>query len=165
MSECTHIIRGHTVIFDECDRDLVTNHKWYPRYKKSGNVYMSRTIWVGKNKYKSFILHREIMGAQKGQIVDHKNGNTLDNRRSNLRFCTVSQNAQNSFVKPGKSGINGIMINRRGKFEIRIHVNKVNRCFGTYLSLDSAIPALEYYLYKHHGAFSRIHSQGFKYAR
>jgi hypothetical protein len=36
------------------------------------------------------------MGAKKGQIIDHINGNPLDNRRENLRFCTAAQNAANT---------------------------------------------------------------------
>lgn len=40
-------------------------------------------------------LHRLIIGASPGQIVDHINGDRLDNRRANLRFCTWGQNLQN----------------------------------------------------------------------
>ena len=43
------------------------------------------------------MMHQEIMGAQEGQQIDHVNGNGLDNRRDNLRFCTQKQNNWNSF--------------------------------------------------------------------
>lgn len=44
-------------------------------------------------------MHRAVIGAKKGQIVDHINGNRLDNQRSNLRFCTHSQNQFNRAKK------------------------------------------------------------------
>ena len=51
-------------------------------------------IYLGKNK--SFYLHRFVQKAVKGQICDHLNGQKNDNRRSNLRFCSFSENSLNS---------------------------------------------------------------------
>jgi hypothetical protein len=51
---------------------------------------------------KAVYMHRRIMGAQKGQYIDHINGDKLDNRRSNLRFCNQSQNLANSKVRMGQ---------------------------------------------------------------
>jgi hypothetical protein len=45
------------------------------------------------------LLHRFILGAQKGQIVDHINHDGLDNRKSNLRFGTKSQNTANQRLR------------------------------------------------------------------
>lgn len=46
-------------------------------------------------KRKTVYLHRWLMGASSGSEIDHKNGDGLDNRRSNMRFCTRAQNARN----------------------------------------------------------------------
>lgn len=47
------------------------------------------------------MLHRQIMGEPDGAIVDHRNGDTLDNRRCNLRIATTFENAHNSRKKRG----------------------------------------------------------------
>jgi hypothetical protein len=51
---------------------------------------------------KAGLLHRFVLGASEGQIVDHKNRDTLDNRKSNLRVCTRTENQANSCRKKGK---------------------------------------------------------------
>jgi len=53
-------------------------------------------------------MHRLIMNAQPGQMVDHKNRNTLDNRRCNLRLCNHSENQKNRFVDVGTSKYKGV---------------------------------------------------------
>lgn len=58
--------------------------------------YARRTIRIrGSGKYKTLLLHRFIMNAQDGMIVDHINGNKLDNRKANLRITTQSENLLN----------------------------------------------------------------------
>ena len=57
--------------------------------------------------YRSTLLHRAIMGEPKRQ-VDHKNRNSLDNRRHNLRLATGTQNAGNRRVSKNSSGYKGV---------------------------------------------------------
>jgi hypothetical protein len=64
------------------------------------NFYAIREMKIGPKKTKIVSLHREIMNAPKGILVDHQNNNGLDNRRANLRLATYSQNAIN---KPKKA--------------------------------------------------------------
>ena len=54
-----------------------------------------------QSHYVKTYMHREIMDAQPGQLVDHANRNTRDNRRENLRICTRSQNQANRIGKSG----------------------------------------------------------------
>jgi len=65
----------------------LSNFKW----QLSPRGYVRGTIKKGKRVF----LHRLIMKAQKGQILDHKNNNPLDNQIENLRFCSQRQNVAN----------------------------------------------------------------------
>lgn len=77
--------RYNTVIDDE-DYDLVKNYKWASVVdKKSGTVYV-RAKKTEDHKRKTVYLHRLIMAAEKGQVVDHINRDGLDNRRENLKL-------------------------------------------------------------------------------
>lgn len=50
---------------------------------------------VRRNNGETFRLHRLIMNCPEGMVVDHLNGDTLDNRKCNLRICTVAENSKN----------------------------------------------------------------------
>lgn len=80
-----------TVLYDECDHETVSKHKWFV----STTGYVVRTVRVnGKNA--RIILHRVILGVTDPKIkVDHKNHNTIDNRRCNIRACSHQQNLMN----------------------------------------------------------------------
>jgi len=84
-------------------------YKWTSSKDKSGDTRQVRRINLGYKKSKMVQLHRVIMKAKKGQIVDHINRDTLDNRKINLRICNKSQNGMNRPAnKNSKSGIKGV---------------------------------------------------------
>ena len=93
-----------TVTIDAEDWDRVSQHKWGVRYDpgfKSRDVfYVCSGFYTpaseGGPKTRQVQLHRFIMDAPKGMVVDHINGDTLDNRKENLRICTPTQNKRNS---------------------------------------------------------------------
>lgn len=83
---------GACVIVDSCDEHLVRARKW--RYR-AGATSKSGPYVTACTSVKQLYLHREIMAAERGQIIDHINRDRLDNRRSNLRFATQAENARN----------------------------------------------------------------------
>ena len=82
--------QGITFFIDDEDYSRVSKHIWHIVDCKY-NHYVRRTIRVGK-KFKRQYLHRFIMGEPEGLQVNHKNKDTLDNRRCNLEVVTRQQN-------------------------------------------------------------------------
>jgi len=89
------LTQGKHALIDDEDYELVSQNKWYAA-KKRYTFYALTHIITDGGKRTTSKMHRIIMGAKKGQQIDHINHNGLDNRRCNLRFCTSSQNQGNS---------------------------------------------------------------------
>lgn len=106
---------GRFVKIDKCDWELVSKTHW------SANSWDYAAGNVGNKKVMT--MHRFIIGAKKGEIVDHINNDKLDNRKTNLRICT---NMQNSWNKPA----------RNGKKLKGVHFNKINKKYIAYISAD-----------------------------
>lgn len=73
------------VLLDDDDFQKIKDYNWYQ--SKVGYVY-GREPKTNKTVY----MHRVIMGAKKGELVDHINHIKFDNRKENLRIATASQN-------------------------------------------------------------------------
>jgi hypothetical protein len=86
---------GEWTIVEPQDYYWLSDFKW-SIIGNGRKVYAIRNIIVGPKKTKILNLHREIMKAPAGLMVDHRNNNSLDNRRANLRLATRAQNVQNS---------------------------------------------------------------------
>lgn len=87
-------------IIDEADYALVAQYKWY----KGTSGIWARVRWCGQ--IRNLLLHRLLCIAP---IVDHINGNVLDNRRANLRPITKSGNARNGKKRRNNStGLIGV---------------------------------------------------------
>lgn len=92
---------GHHLwaIFDKADLDIVLPYSWHLKPSKTA-LYAVRTTHEIKSGRKVF-MHRHLMKPGDRLIVDHINGNTLDNRRCNLRICTNIDNCHNLRVVRG----------------------------------------------------------------
>lgn len=93
----------------------------------------------GYAKHRSLKMHRLIMNAQKGQIVDHINQDVTDNRKSNLRFVTHSENMRNSSKTKAKSGHKHIRINPGGTFAVEFKCNGEKYYNGNIPTLEEAL--------------------------
>tara|TARA_A100001011_G_scaffold385744_2_gene460282 strand:+ start:2091 stop:2606 length:516 start_codon:yes stop_codon:yes gene_type:complete len=103
-------------------------------------------------------VHRVIMDAPKGMDVDHINGDSLDNRKENLRLCTRSENCRNKKVRAdSKSGFKGVYQTKNGRFQAYIgDPSKISRNIklGTYDTPEEAARAYDKRALELHGEFA-----------
>jgi len=95
--------RGRFAMVDADDYDRLARHRWYC-IGSGGYLYAKRS--EGNRLIK---MHRDILAPPAEMYVDHKNHNTLDNRKSNLRICTPAQNCYNRLPsEKGSSRYKGV---------------------------------------------------------
>ena len=98
-------------------------------------------------------IHRILLPD--AEIVDHINGDGLDNRMCNLRKATKTTNAQNRRVTPGT--YKGVMLDRfTGKYKVRIKLNKKEIIVGYFLTPIEAASAYNEAALKYFGEFARL---------
>lgn len=92
------LTRGKVALVDDTDYEQLSQYSW--RYLSRSPGYAIRD--AGPDARPSTVLmHRQILQAPPGVEVDHRNHNTLDNRRENLRLATRSQQAANQRKRAG----------------------------------------------------------------
>ena len=105
-------IRGYEVLIDNEDYEKVMAHNWLPNKRVRGayfRYFIKREN--GKQIYSS--LHRYLINAPNGSIVDHINGDILDNRKSNLRITDALGNSRNHGMnKTNTSGYRGVVYSK-----------------------------------------------------
>ena len=90
------LTQGKVALVDDADYPALSAHKWYYLQAKPGFGYAVRKVGLGGRLQRLVYLHREILAADAtGLWVDHRNGDTLDNTRANIRLCTPLENARN----------------------------------------------------------------------
>jgi len=115
---------GLEALIDADDLALVGGRKWWRSSHHRTCVYA-----YTMDGRKTLRMHRLIMGAKKGQNVDHINGDGLDNRKSNLRFCTIEQNKANMRPRSWR-GLKGVEASKGG-FRGSINVRGVRHRMAT----------------------------------
>lgn len=80
------------VLFDDGDIMLLFNYRWHLARRTKRCLYAAGRT----EKDQSIYMHQLILPAPKGLVVDHINGNGLDNRRCNLRLATIALNLRNT---------------------------------------------------------------------
>ena len=136
------------ILVSPCDKHLLKEYTWYLNW----NNYPTATKKIDGKTY-HYRLNRLIMNPQKGKLVDHINGNKLDNRRSNLRIVTHLQNAQNKQLrhKNSTSGFRGVTYDkRRGKFRAQWVLNSKYHHVGYFDSVEKAAAAVDAYRRSHY---------------
>lgn len=114
------LTNGKYALVDDDDFYMVSGYIWRSINHHRNTGYAGTII----NK-KLVLMHRMILDAKKGQIIDHINHNGIDNRRKNIRLCTSSQNCMNKIKRCKKTDTpyKGIYRGYKGSWRACIRIN------------------------------------------
>lgn len=135
-------------IIDDADAHRITRLRW---------AYATRGMslsYVQTSTRPVRLMHQVVLGDPPvGQVIDHINGNTFDNRRSNLRFCSQGDNAKN---RVGRDGFKGVRHRPQSdNWQARITVNYREMHLGVFQTADEAARAYDDAARLHYGEFAR----------
>lgn len=120
-------------------KQLLQAHKW--RQRRDG--YVTRHAKIA-GAWTKIYLHREITGAKPGEIVDHVNGNPVDNRLENLRITDQSGNLQNRRgpTRRSKTGVRGVYP-QGARFVAEVKLRGRKHCLGSFGTIAQAALVVE----------------------
>lgn len=158
---------GDVAFVDDKDYDCVSRYSW----SAAGNRYARAVVYdTGKRdknghlKQRVIKMHRLILGAKENEFVDHINGNGFDNRRENLRLCTMQQNSCNQKRRSdNKSGYRGVIEmvgeahKKRKKKWLSYITHNGKRVYGGYFhTKEEAAEKFNEMAVRYHGEFANL---------
>lgn len=150
----TILAGGRDVLLDAADYALVSDWRWTIS-DKDGYPYAVAFIKGHQRK-----MHRFLLDVSDPRVkVDHRDGNTLNNQRSNLRACTNAQNIRNQRPHADKrtSKYKGVYFEagrKEWRAQIQVQRKKIN--LGRFASEMDAVRAYDTAALKHFGEFARV---------
>ncbi len=149
------LTRGLFALVDEEDAQTVlsmTWHVWHGRRNRS--PYAATNFPRPGGGYRHLLLHRFVLREPAG-AVDHINGDTLDNRRANLRVCTAEQNAHNARLRlDNQSGYKGVSYSK-GRWMARVTAHGTCHFLGLFDTPEAAAERCRQFRAAVHGEFAR----------
>jgi hypothetical protein len=150
-----NLTKGQSAIVDSEDFHWLNQLKWYCMATKPTHMYGAR------RNIKVLYMHRCILEKHgidlTNKQVDHINHDTLNNRKSNLRVVSTSQNQQNARFKKSKSGFKGVTSTVKA-WKAVIGVDGKQKHIGTFKSKHEAALAYNDAAQKFFGEFAYLNN-------
>lgn len=147
---------GEIALIDARDAEWAGRWRWVGKMSEGAGPYVVRNRRKADGPGPVFvILHREFLGLVGPIIGDHRDGNTLDCRRANLRACTHAQNLKNRRRRRDSStGLKGVSRTKYGRFRAVIMADGVRHSLGSYRDPAAAHAAYVEAAKRLHGEFA-----------
>jgi hypothetical protein len=140
---------GARVLIDAADAPMVSRYTWH----------LDRDGYAVRSSNGTKAMHLDIVGRSSGLVVDHINGNRLDNRRANLRTTGHAGNSANR--RPtGSSGFKGVTLHRTGKWQAQIKVGGKPEYLGLFDDPRAAASAYDAAALRAWGSFAWLNFPG-----
>ena len=142
MSRQIQLTQGKVALVDDADYETIARFKWFAhRCGRRRDLYYARRNTVSGGVRGVSLMHREVLGAAYGVLVDHRDHDGLNNRRDNLREATRTQNAQNSASRSSNtSGVQGVCFHighQRWRARITVHGERIH--LGHFAAFEEAV--------------------------
>lgn len=149
------LTRGHEAVIDAADVSIIGGFSWWA-VEKGNTTYAVRQSGPRTHRVTTY-MHMAILPVAEGHLVDHRDGNGLNNRRSNLRAATVPQNQHNRPIgRKNTSGFKGVCWSKRdGRWQANIRINGKKRSLGLHSTAEEAHAAYAKASAELHGVFGR----------
>ena len=149
------LTQGQFAIVDDDDYEYLSQWKWHAHYDRHTNSFRARKNIRNEKKATTISMHTMIMKTPKGLVCDHINGDTLDNRKENLRNITNNQNLMNRKGDRGRELYKGVYIQRyKNKKYFVVHVKSTYA--GIYETEKEAALAYDKKARELFGEFARL---------
>ena len=147
---------SYTILLDLEDFEIYQKGSWtysIDKCKRMRCIHRNNRI----NNVDGYrILSRLILRCEKNYVVDHINGNSLDNRKINLRIVSSSDNSKNKGVYlKNKIGIKGVHKHKNGSWIAQIQLDSTKIYLGSFKTPEEACETYKYASLFFHGHFSR----------
>lgn len=141
---------------DDEDFESLSRLRWH-----LAHGYASRTGKKGEPT--NVTIHRVVMNAKPDDIVDHIDGDSLNNQKSNLRFCTKRENARNSkLAASNASGFKGVHLShsfRPPRWVAQIKIPHTRKYLGNFKTPEDAARAYDTAAIEHHQEFANTNQK------